>query len=177
MDMLPDDNTMRKFLRDGLSNREIAKRYGVSPQAVNYRFTRMGIQRFPYISTATAILEAAYPTAPGFRRSDYTQRWRARQLFAFMRWRLGDPDLTERQIEAAKHFANRSRKHDVVLALAPDEPQPWVWVAREPSDGRRVLRWPAGREMPRGPHLAAITLPDEEEEESDAPAGAIVTLA
>lgn len=168
MAKLPDDDVLRKFYRDGLSDKQIAQAYGVTVQAVNLRFANMGIQRKPEMNTATAILNAAYPSSE-VKRSNYTQLNRARELFAFMRWRLGDKTLTDRQLRMAKGFAAYSEEHDVVLSLDIEKKSPWVWLPREATDGRLVLRWPDGREMPKAPHLKAITLPNPEAESDDAP--------
>jgi hypothetical protein len=77
-----------------------------------------------------------------------------------MRWRLGDPTLTEKQLRAARQFLTYMRTEDVVLGLDLSQEIPWVWLPREAQDGRCILRWPPGREMPRGPHLEAISLPE-----------------
>ncbi|MGW2713694.1 hypothetical protein HKX69_05785 [Streptomyces argyrophyllae] len=159
MAKLPDNETLRRFFREGLSDKEIAKAYDVSVQAVNQRFSKMGLERKPWMNTATAILNAAWPTTDGFKRSEFTHLNRARELFAFMRWRLGDPTLTEKQMYMARRFESQARE-GVVLEFAPETKSRWVWVPRQESDGDLVLRWPAGRELPKGPHLAAITLPE-----------------
>ncbi|MFD4608291.1 hypothetical protein ACFWOT_09265 [Streptomyces sp. NPDC058440] len=160
MGSLPDNSTLLKFYRDGLSDAEIAEAYGVSVQAVNKRFARMDIERKPWTNTATAILNTAWPTTKDFKRSEYTHLNRARSLFAFMRWRLGDPTLTDRQLREAERFGMYVRTKKVVLGFDLSSKNPWVWLPREESDGNLVLRWPEGRETPLGPHLAAITLPD-----------------
>nr|WTB30305.1 hypothetical protein OG781_13150 [Streptomyces sp. NBC_00830] len=162
MTKLPDNETLLRFYREGLSDKEIATAYDVTVSAVNLRFTKLGIERKPWSNTATAIMEAAWPSAE-FRRSRFTNYNRARDLYSFMRWQLGDPTLSERQLHNAKLFAKYVRDHDVVLTLDLDLEQqsPWVWVPREGQDGRLVLRWPEGREMPRGPHMAALTLPGD----------------
>ncbi|MFJ8699450.1 hypothetical protein [Streptomyces ardesiacus] len=169
MTKLPDDDVLIRLYRDGVKDEEIASMYGVTHQAVSFRFGRMGLKRKPYISTATAILEAAYPSSGDFKRSDYTQLNRGRQLFSFMRWRMGDPKLTPRQRKLAQEFLTYVQENDVVVSLDPTAKTPWVWLPREPQDGDLVLRWPPAREKPKGDHLKAITLP-EVEGADDAPA-------
>lgn len=61
MSKLPDNDTLRRFYREGLSDKEIAQAYGCSVQAVNARYTAIGIERKPYSNIAAAILEAAWP--------------------------------------------------------------------------------------------------------------------
>jgi len=158
MTKLPDNDTLRRYFREGLSDKEIAQAFGCSVQAVNMRFAAMGIERKPYSNTAAAILEVAWPRDE-FDRSKFTRFNRARDLATFIRWRLGDPDLTPRQHERVEKFTRHLEKEGLVLAIDWDRDNPWVYVPREPQDGRLVVRWPTGREMPRGPHLEAITLP------------------
>ncbi|MDI1454397.1 hypothetical protein NHG22_11335 [Streptomyces sp. ATE26] len=163
MAKLPDDETLKKFLYvDGLTDRQIAAAYGVSIQAVNKRYVKMGIQRKPWMNTATAILDAAWPSTKDFKRSEYTGRWRARELFAFLRWRLGDPTLSAYQLQTAENFSNYARSNDVVLDFDPDRETPWMWQPRTLADENLILRWPKGRELPTGEHLKALTLPDIE---------------
>ncbi|MER6382080.1 hypothetical protein ACWDBD_38955 [Streptomyces sp. NPDC001118] len=166
MAKLPDDETLKRhYYVDGLSDKEIAAIYDCSVQAVNQRFGKMNppIQRKPWMNTATAILDAAFPTTEHFKRSEYTHMHRARSLFAFMRWRLGDPTLTARQIGDAQRFARYARDNGVILDFDPGRQEnPWEWLPREDADGNLLLRWPAGLEMPKGPHLKAITLPEAE---------------
>ncbi|MEV3860724.1 hypothetical protein AB0J38_41250 [Streptomyces sp. NPDC050095] len=157
MTKLPDNQALLELFRDGYSDREIGEMYDVTPAAVNKRLGLMGIQRAPYRATATAIVDMAWPK--GERPEEYTFLNRARELYAFVRWRLGDPKLTPKQIKAAERFASYSREQDVVLTLDLTQSNPWVWVPRLPEDGQLVLRWPGGRELPKGPHLEAITLP------------------
>ncbi|MFB9346148.1 hypothetical protein ACFFUA_01510 [Streptomyces heliomycini] len=177
MAKLPDNDTLRKFYRDGISNKEIAAAFDVTIQAVNWRLSKMGLQRKPETFTATAILEAAYPTSKDFKRSEFTQLQRARELFCFIRWRLGDKTLSDRQLHMAERFCDYSRARDVVLALDPaQEKSPWVWLPREPADGQLVLRWPADREKPKGAHLEAISLPEPEAGLVDAPMASIGNL-
>ncbi|MFJ9234370.1 hypothetical protein ACIRJ3_05220 [Streptomyces anulatus] len=159
MAKLPDNETLRRFFREGLTDLEIAEAYGCSPQAVNARYgVLMKEPRKPWSNTASAILEAAWPRAE-FNRDKFTHFNRARDLATFIRWRLGDPTLTEKQLLRARNFTRYQRRNGVVLALDWEKDKPWVYVPREPSDGELVIRWPEGRELPRGPHLEAISLP------------------
>ncbi|MFE5542786.1 hypothetical protein ACFQ71_03100 [Streptomyces sp. NPDC056534] len=159
MAKLPDDETLRQYFRDGLSDQEIAEMWGCSYQAVNLRFTKMGIERKPYRNIAAAILEAAWPAAE-FSRSRFRFN-RVRDLTTYMRRRLGDDSLTPRQLQRADRFKAYLERNGEVLSLDWDGPEenPWVFVPRTPSDGRLVVRWPAGRECPKGLHLEAISLP------------------
>ncbi|MFE5009755.1 hypothetical protein ACFRJ3_34805 [Streptomyces sp. NPDC056696] len=161
MTKLPDNENLRRLFREGRTDKEIAKAFGCSPQAVNLRFTQMGIERKPFANTAAAILEAAWPRDE-FERSKFSRFNRVRDLSSFMRSRLGDPTLTAKQIQRAERFAAHLELNDLILTLDWDQENPWVYMPRESSDGRLVIRWPEGRERPKGPHLEAISLPPSE---------------
>lgn len=158
MAKLPDNETLRRFFREGRSDKEIAKAFDCSVQAVNLRYSAMGMERKPYSNTAAAILETAWPRDE-FDRGKFSRFNRARDLTSFIRWRLGDDTLTPRQLERASRFAHVLERDQVVLAIDWTQENPWVYVPRKPSDGRLVVRWPEGRELPKGPHLEAISLP------------------
>lgn len=159
MAKLPDNATLRRFYREGLSDLAIAKAYGCSVQAVNARYGLMDMPRKPWSNTANAILEAAWPRGE-FDRDRFTRYNRARDLVTFIRWRLGDTTLTEKQHLRARNFTKHEKRNGAVLALDwSRDGNPWVFVPREPSDGDLVIRWPEGRELPKGPHLEAISLP------------------
>ncbi|MEU8948768.1 hypothetical protein [Streptomyces sp. NPDC048489] len=159
MTKLPENSVILDLYKAGLSDAEIGDMYGATSAAVNYRLNLLGIERKPQSNLATAILEAAWPSAETVR-TKFTNRTKARRLFAFMRWRLGDETLTAQQLDAAQRFMAYIVQYEVVLDLdGTQEGNPWVWLPRLPEDGRLVIRWPADREMPKGPHLEAISLP------------------
>lgn len=158
MTKLPDNDKLMRYYREGISDKQIAETYDVTVQAVNNRYKKMGIEKKPWSNTATAIVDAAWPAAE-LGRSRFTHLNRARELYSFIRWRLGDDTLTERQLSRVRHFAQYSQENEVVLTLDPESETPWIWVPRTADDGRLVMRWPEGRELPVGPHLEAISLP------------------
>src|SRR5690349_8690797 len=99
MTKLPENSVILDLYKAGRTDVEIAALYDVTVQAVNYRLNALGIARKPESNTATAILEAAWPSAET-GRTKFTSRARARRLWAFMRWRLGDKTLTVQQLDA-----------------------------------------------------------------------------
>ncbi|MFF4557179.1 hypothetical protein [Streptomyces sp. NPDC001422] len=164
MTKLPDNEALRSLVNRGFSNAQIAEMYDVTVQGVNFRLSNMGIQRKPWSNTATAIMEQAWPSAET-GRSKHTNSNAARRLWAYVRYRLGDPQLSERQKSDAVKFQAYVEKHAVVLHLdSSREVSPWVFVPRMPADGRLVIRWPEGREKPLGAHLEAISLPAPSED-------------
>ncbi|MYX26040.1 hypothetical protein GTY75_05040 [Streptomyces sp. SID8381] len=143
-----------------MSNVDIAKSSGASESAVNEALRKLRIERRPWLNTAKAVLEAAWPSTPEFKRSEVTHYGVAKELVAFMRWRLGDPGLSKTQLHLAKRFWAYSVTHNTVLTLVPGKKgNPWEWVPREGRDGQLVVRWPEGRERPKFAHMKAVTLP------------------
>jgi hypothetical protein len=164
MTKLPDNPELLKLYRNGFSDKEISEMFGVTVQAVNLRLQAMGITRAPFRTVAKEILEAAWPSAET-RRGEFIHLNRARDLYAFLRRQLGDPALTRNQRTAAERFDRLIRSQDAVMDLQPDAPGgPWVLLPRKPSDGRMVIRWPEGRELPTGKLRESLDLPDEPED-------------
>ncbi|GHE92907.1 hypothetical protein GCM10017776_06710 [Streptomyces griseoluteus] len=135
--------------------------YGATPQAVNARLVAMGLRR--YRQKVTGILERAWPTSET-GRGDFVNLNRYRDLCCFLRWRLGDPDMTANQVRGAKRFERTVRERNSVLDFQPEADEPWLFVPRIESDGRMVIRWPQGRELPEGELRAALDLPEEPQE-------------
>jgi hypothetical protein len=162
MTKLPDNPELLKLYRNGFSDKEIAAQFDVTVQAVNMRLQALGIQRAPFRTQATEILEGAWPVAET-RRGEFIHLNRARDLYAFLRRQLGDTALTKSQLVAAARFERLIRSHNAVLDLQPGMPGgPWVLMPREPSDGRMVIRWPEDRELPPEELRAALDLPGED---------------
>ncbi|MGW5773096.1 hypothetical protein ACWEVY_28585 [Streptomyces longwoodensis] len=159
MTKLPENPELLKLYRNGASDKEIAEQFGATVQAVNLRLAALGIRRAPFRTQAKEILEAAWPSAET-RRTEFVHLNRARDLYAFLRRQLGDSGLSATQLKAAERFERMIRENDSVLDLQPDNPEgPWVLVPRRPSDGRLVIRWPEGRQLPTGDQLKALSLP------------------
>ncbi|MEV0470731.1 hypothetical protein [Streptomyces prunicolor] len=163
MTKLPENPELMKLYRNGLSDKEIAERFDVTVQAVNLRFSALGIKRAPFRTSAKEILEAAWPSTET-RRTEFVHLNRARDLYAYLRRQLGDKTLTPNQLNAAARFERMIREGEVVLDLQPDSDEgPWALVPRLPSDGRMVIRWPEGRELPTGKLREALNLPNDPE--------------
>ncbi|MFF2426140.1 hypothetical protein [Streptomyces mirabilis] len=162
MTKLPENPELLKLHRNGFSDKEIAVQFDVTVQAVNMRLQQMGIKRAPFRTMAKKILEAAWPSIET-RRGEFIHLNRARDLYAFLRRQLRDPALTKNQRTAAERFERLIKEHNAVLDLQPGMPGgPHVLLPREPSDGRMVIRWPEGRELPAEEFRAALDLPDED---------------
>jgi hypothetical protein len=158
MTKLPDNPELLKLYRDGKSDVEIAEMFGVTYQAVNLRLVAMGIRRAPFRAKVAGILESAWPIEET-GRGKFVEKSRHRDLCSFLRVRLGDT-VTSRQRWAAERFERALRQGDCVMDFQPDASEPFPYVPREASDGRLVIRWPEGRELPEGELLEALRLPE-----------------
>ncbi|MFF1450155.1 hypothetical protein ACFVYF_18750 [Streptomyces sp. NPDC058274] len=156
MTKLPENPELLKLYRNGMSDKEIAEQFGCTVQAVNLRFVAMGLRQ--YRQKVTAILESAWPTSET-RRGEFVRFNRYRDLTCFLRWRLGDNELTANQIRGAKRFDRAIREGNCVLDFRPDSDEPWTFEPRHESDGRMVIRWPEGRPLPEGALRVALDLP------------------
>jgi hypothetical protein len=160
MTKLPDNPELLKLYRDGLSDVEIAEMYDVTYQAVNLRLNAMGIRRAPFRAKVAEILESAWPIEEA-GRGEYVEKGRHRDLCSFLRLRLGDSGITVRQREGAERFERALKQGAYVMDFRPGLAEPFPYVPREASDGRLVIRWPEGRELPEGELLEALYLPEE----------------
>ncbi|MGW2448949.1 hypothetical protein [Streptomyces sp. NPDC001675] len=156
MTKLPPNPELQRLYQAGFKDAEIAKMFGATPQAVNSRLVAMGLRQ--YRQKVTAILENAWPNSET-RRGDFVKFNRYRDLCCFLRGRLGDEKMTANQKRGAERFERAVRKGNHVLDFQPDSEEPWRFVPREDSDGRMVIRWPRGRDLPRGELRAALDLP------------------
>lgn len=149
-----------QLYRGGMTDKEIAALFDVTPQAVNKRFKLIGVRRAPYKVIVTEILESIWP-ADDYNRPAFSHLSRAKSLYVYLRKRLGDDSLSPRQVKEAILFERGIRERNVVLHLDPLWDQPWQYVAREECDGLLVVRWPPDSERLTGPYLEALCLPDE----------------
>lgn len=160
---LPEDSELLRLYALGLKNPEIAAQYGVTPQAVNYRFDKLKIKRRPITTQANALIGQVWTIGaePG---TEYHQNLSAiSYLRVWVRQRLGDDSLSAAQRKKASNFIKRVVDEDVVLKYEPWAENPFTYVPRQPSDGRLVVRWPSDQPRPEGGALRALELPREEE--------------
>ncbi|MFJ8946339.1 hypothetical protein ACIRG4_24425 [Streptomyces sp. NPDC102395] len=155
MTKLPPHSELQELYRNGLSDAEIAKIFDVTVQAVNARRVAMGLRK--YRQMVTGVCEMAWPAAET-RRGDFVHLNRYRDLGCFLRWRLGDPEMTANQKRGAERFERTIREGNCVLDFQPDSNEPWSFVPREESDGHMVIRWPEGRALPEGELRDALDL-------------------
>ncbi|MER5883100.1 GcrA family cell cycle regulator [Streptomyces sp. NPDC001941] len=147
--ILPGDTELAKLWEAGLSHAEIARQFGVSRQAVNKRFNRMGVTPRAGQLTVTDILPwdlASFPQKGMLRQQEpYIG------LRAFVRKRIGE-NLSARSELARKSFVAQIGK-GLVLDIDPSVGA--HYVKRDPKrDGTLVIRWP--EDVPRGEEATNI---------------------
>jgi hypothetical protein len=137
--ILPDNAELLKLEAAGLTHSEIAKKYGVSRQAVTKRFNDMGEYRRGPLQDVTAVLPwdvANHPAkAKLWRQQPYVG------LRALLRERMG-AEVSPRSRAALRAFLNHVQNGEV---LNLDDVQGAHYVPRDPErDGSLVVRWPEG---------------------------------
>ncbi|MGI5531540.1 hypothetical protein ACQEVX_30430 [Streptomyces syringium] len=167
MAKLPTDAVLVSLFHLGVSDAEIAEQYGVKPQAVNKRFMRMdpplrrkSIPAVRAQELVTSLWDVkVIRTGPGSHHNSYGVRY----LKVWVRLQLGDTTSPKQQ-KGAVAFIRRLIRDDVVLDYDRDSVEGWKFVPRMPSDGRWIIRWPAGKELPEADLQRALELPGDEEE-------------
>jgi hypothetical protein len=161
MTKLPSDAELTKLFALGqLNNREIAERYGVTPQAVNKRFQKLGLERRPFANDANAEIAKVWKVQATQEAGSHHAMFPIQALRLWLRIRLGDRELSMRQRRDALNFEKRVREKNVVLAYDPEKEQPFSWEPREPRDDRLVVRYPREKGAPPLDELKLFRVPD-----------------
>lgn len=151
--VLPDDSILlRERDFEGLSLEEIADRHRVSKSAVSQRFTNMGR---PFGGNAQMDYQSVIPWK--IERA-HMPLDAANRLRAHVRHQSGIP-LAESAERRLTNWHARLRAEGSVLTYDPQAESPWQYVARVPSDGDLIIRWPADAEPPTDHQKACLTLP------------------
>lgn len=134
---LPDNAELLKLEEAGLTHQEIAERYGVTRQAVTWRFNDMGEFKRGKLQDVTEAMPWALSDHPAKKAL-----WKQAAflgLRAFLRERLG-MDVSDRSRQALKAFLNRVENGEVLTV----EDRGACYVARDRDlDGDLAIRWPA----------------------------------
>ncbi|MFD8088958.1 hypothetical protein [Streptomyces malaysiensis] len=160
MAKLPSDAEMSKLFVLGVSNAEIAARYDVSVQAVDFRWRKLELERMPVINQANAIIGKVWKVTATQDRGSHHAMSPVQSLRVWLRLQLGDKSLSERQRRAAVNFEKRIRRDNVVLAYDPETVKGFSWEPRTAADDRLVIRVPSGAERPPAEDLKPFVLPD-----------------
>lgn len=161
MAKLPPLMELMEHFHKGLTDPEIAEMYGVRRQAVSKAFRDYGVVRFPVKERVGNLLRDVLGVQwHGEKRGSHHQLAAAKYVRSYLRWRLNDPSLSDRQVTDAKVWCERLKRDEVVLGYDPTTEKGWFYRPRTPEDGRLVLAWPAGKELPQEPDLRqALELP------------------
>ncbi|MFE9455969.1 hypothetical protein [Streptomyces californicus] len=161
MSKLPSDAEMTKlFVLGKLSNTEIAQMYEVTPQAVDKRWRKLGLERRPITNQANDLIARVWKIKTVQGAGSHHTLSPIMYLRVWLRMRLGDKGLSARQKRDALSFERRIRRDNVVLAYDPGTEKGWSWEPREPKDDRLVIRWPEGEARPPADELIMFRLPD-----------------
>lgn len=145
---LPDAHVLRDLhLVMKMTYEQIAKEYGVSKQAVQFKLSSVG-----YAPQG----RDRYKVIPWDLSPEHTKQRRAQLLRAHMR----DMDGEEVSGKLGTELPGfRRRLRDKVLDYRPSEGL--VFVDREPRDNGLVLRWPSGVDKPGKGLIHLFMLPSE----------------
>ena len=147
---LPDDWVLlQKRDAEGLTGKEIAAIYGVSPQAVSNRFKKMG---YPAMTNYRDVL-------PWRIVDRHHSLYAAQRLKAHIKERQGK-ELSDVALKRLTDWRERLRRDSVVLDYTnQDSGSPWQYVARKESDGQLVIRWPADHPPPTALQRKLLQMP------------------
>lgn len=158
------DALLVKLYHLGKSDAEIAEEYEITVQAVNKRLNKMGLTRRTkpnrQVNEWLAYrwdIKASKVGGP----DSHHQRYSAKRLKVWLRMRLGDDTLSDRQRLEAQQWERRIRTEGLVLCYDRDRPEGWYYRLRLPSDGRLVIDWPEGLPFPDERFKRALELPYE----------------
>ncbi|MFI9202623.1 hypothetical protein [Streptomyces sp. NPDC053048] len=144
---LPDTETLLKLRGEGWTQPQIAKRFGVSQQAVSERLNRAKVFTKGPKSTVTSAIP--------WDLSERSDRHRISKLSpylgirTFIKMKLGEA-LSGQERKHLRAFLGHVKSGEV---LDLDE-QGFLYRKRLPSDGSLVIRWPEGVE--KDPAVTAL---------------------
>jgi hypothetical protein len=157
---LPPDPVLLKLVRSGLSNSEIARLYGVTPQAVSKKVLALGIRRLPVSDEVNAGLRQRWGDIYSNPSSDsHHLTHPAKALKIWLRYRLGDSKLSQDQVSLAKAWIRGLSERDEVLCYDRDHPGGWYYRPRTPADNRLIVDWPESIPFPDERWRKALELP------------------
>ncbi|MCX4554124.1 hypothetical protein [Streptomyces sp. NBC_01500] len=161
MTSLPTDSVMIRLFHLGEPYKEIARQYGVSPQAVSKRMLGLGLERLPAANQASELLNYRWGSilTSQYGKSHHSHR-AGKSLKVWLRARLGDDGLSDLQRETAAQWESRIRKKDQVLCYDRASIAGWSYRDRTPEDGRLVIDWPKDLPFPDGASRSLLELPD-----------------
>ncbi|MFI6682578.1 hypothetical protein [Streptomyces sp. NPDC050485] len=161
---LPSDAELAKMFHLGVSDALLAEQYGVTVQAVNKRFVNMGLRKKPTAVRVNELVKSIWDVKTSRSGPSHHNAYVLKNLKVYMRVQLGDT-VSQTQQREADWLIGRLLRDNTVIDYAPETEDGWLYVPREPSDGRRIIRWPAGKELPGGELQKAMEFPPDESAE------------
>ncbi|GAA4071236.1 hypothetical protein [Streptomyces hundungensis] len=162
MTKLPTDAEMAKLFHLGVTDAEIAKQYDVTVQAVNKRFVKMDLRRKPIALRVNELVKSIWDVKTSRTGPSHHNAYVLKNLKVYMRTQLGDT-ASEAQRREADWLIGRLIRDDVVIDYNAETEQGWAYVPRKPQDGRRIIRWPEGKELPAADLQRAMELPETDD--------------
>ncbi|GAA0455705.1 hypothetical protein GCM10009544_18040 [Streptomyces stramineus] len=155
---LPSDAGLRQLVQTGWKDGEIAAVHGVTISAVGKRRREQNLYKKPVAARVTDMINDVWNVKTTSGGDSHHARRPLQGLKYCIRKQLGD-ELSPPQERRAQNLIDRLRREDAVLDYDRETPQGVFFVPRTPEDGRRLMRWPAGKPLPSADLQAAMELP------------------
>lgn len=153
------DPILVKLFHMGQTDKQIAETYGISVQAVSARRTRLGLVRKRFSRQVNEGLATRWTIHTTQGRGSHHNHHAIKCLRVWLRFRLGDQDLSEVQIQQAEGWVAELWQQNKVLCYDPE--QGWYYRPRKPRDGRLLVDWPKSIPFPDERFKRALELPSE----------------
>jgi len=148
---LPDNLTLLKHDAAGMTEGEIAAKYGVSQQAVAWRLNGLGVFKKGRKAPVMALLPWDLSARPDKRKLSNQNGFAG--LRSFLRRKFGEELSTRAQVDL-RAFLGHIEAGEV---LKLDEQRGFIYVPRSDADGNLVIRWPEGQERPDSKTVSMFT--------------------
>ncbi|UQI44646.1 hypothetical protein M1P56_09940 [Streptomyces sp. HU2014] len=160
MAKLPSDAELAKMFHLGVTDQSLAAQFDVTVAAVNKRFVKMGLRKKPIALRVNELVKGIWDVKSSRSGPSHHNAYAVKNLKIYMRRQLGD-QVSETQQREADWLIQRLLRDGTVVDYDGASEAGWTYVPRRPSDGRRILRWPEGRELPADEDLRkAMELPE-----------------
>ncbi|MFF1908634.1 hypothetical protein [Kitasatospora sp. NPDC058218] len=157
MAQLPSDAEMSKLFALGVSDRDIADKYGVTTQAVSWRWKKLGLQRNAIIDEVSELVGSVWSVVSHPGAGSHHKTSKAQSLRYYLRVRLGDKELSDRNLATAASFEKTMRRRGHVLDYSREDG--FFFVPRTPDDEDFIIRWPRDKVRPVGEESDIWRLP------------------
>lgn len=159
---LPADDDLVDLYHQGLSDREIADMFGVTVQAVNKRWRKMGMSRLtPENHRVNDLIRFRWNVYYTKDSDSHHAPDASKALRVWLRRRLGDKELSQDQVAMAERWERGLRERSEVLCYVEGEGGGWYYRPRRPQDGQRVIDWPDSLNYPDRELVDLLDLPQE----------------